>query len=100
MESEDKQKLRVFCEGLEVNDIETFLEEDPEIIRNFGALMARYIKEYVADANRLEWLLNGHGYFMEEEGLCGHTPWSQKEKDHARRKIDEAMEKDGYTDNA
>jgi len=26
-----------------------------------------------ADAERYRWLCNGHGYFMEEEMLCGHS---------------------------
>lgn len=43
-----------------------------------------------ADAARMRWLLDGHGYFMEEEGLCGHDP-TEKEKLEARLAIDEAM---------
>lgn len=44
-----------------------------------------------ADARRLRWLLEGNGYFMEEEGLCGHTPCDEEEKDAARAKIDEEI---------
>lgn len=43
------------------------------------------------DANRMRWLLSGHGYFMEEEMLCGHGPCSKEEQDEARRQIDAAM---------
>lgn len=39
----------------------------------------------------MRWLLDGHGYFMEEEMLCGHSPCDDDEKDEARRRIDEAM---------
>ena len=46
-----------------------------------------------ADAERFRWLLDGHGYFMEEEMLCGHSPCSQEEQDEARRKIDAARQK-------
>lgn len=44
-----------------------------------------------ADARRLRWLLNGNGYFMEEESLCGRPPCNESEQDDARRRIDEAM---------
>ncbi len=44
-----------------------------------------------ADAKRMRWLLNGNGYFMEEEMLCGVSPCREKEQDAARRAIDEAM---------
>ncbi len=39
------------------------------------------------DAKRYRWLCDGHGYFMEEEELCGHGP----DKAEADRRIDEAM---------
>lgn len=39
------------------------------------------------DAGRYHWLCNGNGYFMEENGLCGHTP----DKAKADAEIDEAM---------
>lgn len=48
-------------------------------------------KSDAADARRMRWLLNGNGYFMEEEMLCGHPPCGEDEKDAARIKIDEAM---------
>lgn len=41
-----------------------------------------------SDAARLRWMLNGHGYFLEEEGLCGH---GAEDADKARRLIDEMM---------
>lgn len=44
-----------------------------------------------ADAKRFRWLLDGNGYFMEENGLCGHGPCDVTECNTARRKIDEAM---------
>ena len=44
-----------------------------------------------ADAKRMRWILAGHGYFMEEEMLCGHGPCSEEEQHRARRRIDEAM---------
>lgn len=48
-----------------------------------------------ADARRFRWLLSGHGYFMEEEGLCGHGPCSEEEQNNARTEIDEAMAQHG-----
>jgi hypothetical protein len=48
-----------------------------------------------ADAERFRWLLDGNGYFMEEEGLCPHFKKGDKsEQDQARMKIDEAMRED------
>jgi hypothetical protein len=45
-----------------------------------------------ADAKRMRWLLNGNGYFMEEEGLCGCKEAStQDDQEYARKCIDEAM---------
>lgn len=44
-----------------------------------------------ADAKRFRWLLQGNGYFMEEEMLCGHDPVSQEEKDETRVIIDREM---------
>lgn len=41
-----------------------------------------------ADARRLRWLLDGHGYFLEEESLCGH---GSGDEDAARRAIDSRM---------
>lgn len=48
-------------------------------------------KTIEADARRFRWILSGHGYFMEERGLCGFRPCSESEQDEARRAIDEAM---------
>ena len=45
-----------------------------------------------ADAKRMRWLLSGHGYFMEEEMLCGVSPCSNVEQDRARLAIDAAMQ--------
>lgn len=44
-----------------------------------------------ADAKRMRWLLNGNGYFMEEQMLCGAVRHSQREQDEARITIDEKM---------
>lgn len=44
-----------------------------------------------ADARRLRWILNGHGYFMEENTICGHPPCDQDEQDDARIEIDRAI---------
>ena len=48
-------------------------------------------KSVEADARRMRWILSGHGYFMEEEMLCGHGPCNEDEQDAARARIDEAM---------
>jgi hypothetical protein len=45
-----------------------------------------------ADAARFRWILRGHGYFMEEEGLCGHSPCSDNEQRQARLEIDRRMQ--------
>jgi len=47
-----------------------------------------------ADAKRMRWMLNGNGYFMEEQSLCGHEPCSKWEMMEARKEIDEAMQRD------
>lgn len=47
------------------------------------------------DAERFRWLLNGNGYFLEEEGVCGHAPCGEAEQDDARARIDKAMAEDG-----
>jgi hypothetical protein len=47
-----------------------------------------------ADAARMRWILQGNGYFMEERGLCGHGPCSEKEMNGARKEIDEKMAED------
>lgn len=46
-----------------------------------------------ADAARLRWMLNGNGYFLEENSLCGQGPRgvAAEEMDEARRMIDDAM---------
>lgn len=48
-----------------------------------------------ADAERMRWILDGNGYFMEHEMLCGHGPCSEEDKNAARAVIDAAM-KGGY----
>ena len=48
-------------------------------------------KSIKADAQRFRWLLNGNGYFMEEEMLCGHGPCNEKEQNEARKIIDKEM---------
>lgn len=57
--------------------------------------LARAI-ESIADAERMRWLLDGNGYFMEEEGLCGVHPCSEDEMNRAREIINEQMLKTGH----
>lgn len=57
--------------------------EDPIKVMERG----RFLAGYVDDAKRYRWLCNGHGYFMEEQGLCGHG----NEKESADKAIDEQM---------
>lgn len=52
--------------------------------------LARAIQS-IADAERMRWLLDGNGYFMEEEGLCGVHPCSENEMNKARETIDRRM---------
>ena len=54
-----------------------------EVVRELNS-----IAELREDAERFRWLLNGHGYFMEEEDLCGHGPCSEREQQAARDEID------------
>jgi hypothetical protein len=50
------------------------------------------------DDQRFKWILDGNGYFLEEEALCGnHGFVSDAEKQQARDAIDEAMILDGLT---
>jgi hypothetical protein len=51
-------------------------------------------KSILADAKRFRWILNGNGYFMEEQGLCPTCGTDEKEKDRARELIDDAMNND------
>lgn len=67
------------------------LDRDPDLVLSEAA---RRLKELEADAARFRWLLNGNGYFMEEEGICGHGPYDEQEQNEARAKIDEAMKGD------
>lgn len=41
-----------------------------------------------ADARRFRWLLDGNGYYMQEQRLCGYPPCSDVEKDEARAAFD------------
>lgn len=63
---------------------------DPEG-RLMQSELVEHCREMRKDAERMRWLLSGHGYFMEERGLCGHGPCDQDEQDRARKQIDEAM---------
>ena len=49
--------------------------------------LRRELAEARADAARYRWLCDGHGYFMEEEMLCGHS----NEKAAADAAIDAAL---------
>lgn len=51
-------------------------------------------KSDAADARRMRWLLDGNGYFMEEERLCGYGPCDEAEQDAARAAIDAEMQDD------
>lgn len=53
---------------------------------------ARPKRTLAADAARFRWMLSGYGYFMEEEGLCGHPVTLAWERERARGRIDDAME--------
>ncbi|MEQ8829529.1 MAG: hypothetical protein RLW87_06950 [Alphaproteobacteria bacterium] len=46
-----------------------------------------------ADAARLRWLLDGNGYFLEDEMLCGLPPTDEGEQDKARLAIDAEMKR-------
>lgn len=50
-------------------------------------------RSLAADAARFRWMLDGHGYFLEEEGLCNMEA-DQEEQDDARRRIDQRMIRD------
>lgn len=52
-----------------------------------------------ADARRFRWLLQGNGYFMEEQFLCGRScePDDIEEHDNARHQIDAAMAREAAT---
>lgn len=68
---------------------EITLDPDPDDIRTDPPDGGK--RDDALDAARFRWLLDGNGYFMEEESLCGHAPTSDAQKDRARREIDEAM---------
>jgi len=44
-----------------------------------------------SDAKRMRWLLSGHGYFMEENYLCGYIPCNKEERNYARIVIDKGI---------
>ena len=48
-----------------------------------------------ADAKRFRWLLDGNGYFMEEEMLCSPHSHTEEDKDKARIAIDRQMQYEG-----
>ena len=81
--------LGVCCGGFSVlrnNELVTI----EEAIKEFNSL-----EELRKDAERFRWLLNGHGYFMEEEGLCCYAPCSEREQQAAREEIDRYRLEDG-----
>jgi len=45
----DNQKLRAFCEGLEMQNIDKILEHSPEDLKILGAAMLKKIKEKIND---------------------------------------------------
>lgn len=53
--------------------------------------MADVDRSDAADARRFRWLLNGNGYFMEENSLCGSSPCREGEQDDAREWIDKEI---------
>ena len=55
-------------------------------------------KNIEADARRMRFLLDGHGYFMEERGLCGFGPCDEEEKDSARKEIDDGIKYFNWTE--
>ena len=63
-----------------------------DMIGDDGFGTEEYQRKLEEDAKRFRWLLAGNGYFMEEEGLCGHGPCNSEEQDEARYQIDQAME--------
>jgi hypothetical protein len=48
-------------------------------------------RDDAADARRFRALLDGNGYFMEENCLCGLRPCDEAEQDRARAAIDELI---------
>jgi hypothetical protein len=44
-----------------------------------------------ADAARFRWMLQGNGYFFEENQLCGPASTDAADADEGRREIDAAM---------
>ena len=50
--------------------------------------MGKLDRSDAADARRFRWLLDGNGYFFEEEMVCGHAPVTENEQDKARVLID------------
>ena len=62
-----------------------------------NALRPKVDDSEAADAARMRWILQGNGYFMEEQGLCGHGPCDEQEINDARREIDKRMTQDAGT---
>ena len=53
-------------------------------------------KSNEADARRFRWILDGNGFFMEENALCTSVRGcSEEDQDYAREVIDAAMVDDG-----
>jgi hypothetical protein len=90
-----EHRLRVIAGYMESGDPFPDLF-DNEVITSFPGVSPVTIKHCAGlqsdrdDALRFRWLLNGNGYFMEENYLCGRDS-SEADEDEARRCIDEAM---------
>ena len=56
-----------------------------------NAILRTQLERAEGDAKRMRWMLAGNGYFMEEQGICGHWPCSEREQNEARVQIDEAI---------
>lgn len=57
--------------------------------------MLNQIDALAADARRMRFLLDGNGYFMEENILCGHHS-DEHDKEEARRYIDGEIQLRGW----
>ncbi len=69
---------------------ERYRKFSPSIRARYEPVVVQDYPELRKDAERYRWLCDGHGYFMEEAGLCGHS----NEKQRADQEIDEAMAKE------
>lgn len=76
--------------NLHYNDRITIAKDDVlALLDDYEALEAR-LAELEKDAARYRWLCDGHGYFLEEEMICGH----ESEKSLADAAIDKAMSRE------